>query len=170
MTEELNLPCRYKVFRDSDSNTYYFQTDTGASYEISFIDGSLIFDATPLANLEISNIAIAKTRQGTGRRDINIWETVQAIVSDFFKVTDRILIYTCDSTDTKHYTRHRLFNSWFGKSNLKSEIIKLDADIKSQDGESMLTSMIYHSENSLGHNTITQTFEEVVLILQESKL
>lgn len=168
MTEELDLQSPYKVFLDLDSNSYYFQTDTGAQYDILFTDAKGIFSSTALEDSEVSNIVINKVKSGTGKRDIKISLTIEAILEHFFKNTERILIYQCDNTDNKHVLRNRLFNAWFQNSSLKTTISKLDYVFESQ-APSYYTSLIYHNQNSLGEATITGTFEDITYILSSAK-
>ncbi|MEM9858516.1 MAG: DUF6169 family protein [Bacteroidota bacterium] len=164
MTEELDLPCLYKVFLDTESNTYYFQTQTGAHYEIFFIDSTPLFTSTLIEGCQVSSITIYKTKDGTGIRDNEIAKTVEAVLEHFFRDRNRILIYTCDGEDKKHFQRSRLFNQWFSKSLLKKSISKLDYRFKVEDSET-LSSMIYHQENEYGSANITEAFDDVSYVL-----
>ncbi|UII26540.1 DUF6169 family protein [Fulvivirga maritima] len=168
MTEELNLPCLYKVYRNLEANTYFFSTNTKAEYEILFIDGREIFSFTPLENSEIFNIIINKTKAGTGRRDPEIAKTIEAVLEHFFINKNRILIYTCDSADSRHISRNRLFNKWFINSSLKKALEKLDYHFTLQD-PIYYTSMIFHKDHQLGRVTVIQTFKEVTKVLSDSK-
>jgi len=168
MTEELDLPSPYKVFLDLDTNTYYFQTETGAHYEILFTDAKGIFSSTALEESEVSNIVINKVKSGTGKRDRNIAHTIEAILDHFFKDNERILIYQCDNMDDKHVLRNRLFNAWFQNSSIKGIISKLDYVFERQDPV-YYTSLLYHNQNSLGKATITGTFKDITDILSSAK-
>lgn len=168
MTEELYLPSPYKVFLDLDSNTYYFQTETGAHYEILFTDAKGIFSSTALEESEVSNIVINKVKSGTGKRDCNIALTIEAILDYFFKDNERILIYQCNNMDGKHILRNRLFNTWFQKSYIKGTISKLDYVFEGQDPV-YYTSLMYHNQNSIGEATITSTFQDITYILSSEK-
>lgn len=168
MTEELSLPCHYKVYIDTVSRSYYFNTDTGAHYEILFTDGKPLFSSTEIKDLEVSNIVINKTRQGTGIKDPQISLTIEAIIQHFFADQDRVLIYTCDSVDSKHLLRYRMFNTWFEQSRFKSQVIKLD--FKFENASPMyFTSMIFHKRNRLGIDIITKSFKEITDILSDEK-
>jgi hypothetical protein len=133
-----------------------------------FTNGSSLFTSTKLESLEVYNIVINKTKSGTGKRDPEIALTIESFLVHFFKNEDRILIYTCDSADSRHLLRNRLFNSWFENSQLKNSIEKLDHQFENSE-PLYYSSLIFHKENKLGNTIITATFDEVINILSEAK-
>lgn len=126
MEEVLNLRCRYKVFSDTERNSYTFSTDTSAKYEILFVADSNIFKGTSLENREIFNKVINKLITGSGFADKEIEVTINAIIANFFLKTERVLTYCCDSQDSRENARMRLFNRWFSQSLNKTELVKLE--------------------------------------------
>ena len=168
MKRELSLPCRYKVVLDSKRNSYTFTTDSKAEYEILFTLDNGIFQGTELENGEIYQIVINKIKDGSGGKDDEIKLTVYAVIEHFFSNTNRILIYSCDTGDKRHYARMRMFNIWYTKSDLRSEIKKIDEKIESDD-LLYFTSLIYHSDNEITESNIVKTFKEIVEILRDAK-
>ena len=45
--------------------------------------------------------------------DRAIFPTVVAIISDFFAVHQRVILYICDDSDSKELARKRKFDSWY---------------------------------------------------------
>ena len=165
MTRELNLPCQYKVVYNSYTNSYRFNTDSLAEYEVFFSKADSLFDFTDFAKSDVYHIAINKTRSGLGGRDPQIQITITAIVEHFFKDRDRMLAYVYDSNDGKELIRKRLFKIWEKNEN-HTEIIKMDSIIKTED-MTYHTGIIFHRMNFLGIEAITKGFNEIVKQLTE---
>ena len=47
--------------------------------------------------------------------DLNVYETVVAILEEFFKNDNIALVFICDSHDGRQAIRQRLFNIWFAQ-------------------------------------------------------
>jgi hypothetical protein len=167
MKEELSLPCPYKVSLDTSRNSYQFTTLSGAQYEVLFTLANEIFEATILSGVDAYNVVVNKLLTGNGLRDSNISLTVESIVAHFFIVKNRILAYSCDSDDGRHFARARMFNIWFEKSELEIDLIKCDYEIV---GETVYkTSFIFHKDNDLGVENIVATLNELRDVLQDYK-
>ena len=160
MIGELSLPCRYKVFYNSHSNSYQFSTSSGADYEILFIKDNNLFISTNLEAAEIYSLVINKIRKGLGGQDPEIQKTIIAILLDFFKNQNRILTYVYDSNDGKELVRKRMFKIWHQKT-YHPDLIKLDNSIPTEDCD-YHTGIIFHSENHLGKQKIIKTFELII--------
>ncbi|WP_339786170.1 DUF6169 family protein [uncultured Imperialibacter sp.] len=81
---------------------------------------------------------------------------------------NRILLYTCDSTDGRQLTREQLFNGWYVKSSLNKRISKLDSSL---EGDVVIkSSILFDRENDLGAANISRCFYEVQAVLEESKM
>jgi hypothetical protein len=168
VTEELNLPCRYKVTRDPLKESYKFLTDTGAVYEILFVEENQIFSATVLEGFETYNFVINKLESGEGKMDPEIKSTISAIIEYFFQNKDRILIYVYDSQDGKASVRKRLFDIWACNNKLSSSVLKIDNTIKTDD-LTYHTGMLYHKDNSAGKQNITDSISIINHILTSEK-
>lgn len=167
MNEELSLPCRYKVYTNSERSSYTFSTDTKANYDVLLSPTPELFVSTALEGVEVYSIIIAKKKGGTGKRDPEIVHTISAILNDFFaKGPDRILAYSCERDDTKHLQRKRLFDMWYTNNN--TDYIKMNGQLD-DDGEIYYTGIIFHKENVFGEEVISETFGLVQAALQESK-
>lgn len=168
MKEALSLPCLYKVYLDTSKHSYHFTTSGGARYEVFFQQFNDLFIGTDIEGADIFSVSVNKVMPGDGKRDHEISVTVDHIVDHFFKIKNRILLYTCDSTDGRHLTREKLFNSWYSKSNLNQRLKKLDSSL---EGDVVIkSSILFDYENDLGAENITRSFYEVHSVLKESKV
>lgn len=168
MTEELSLPCPYKVHLDHNRNSYQFTTNTGALYEMLFTADVNILVSTALEGAEIYHAVIEKRKAGTGVKDKNIELTINSIIEHFYESRDRFMTYVCDPTDERDLIRERLFNSWYSNSSLRKQLVKLDGEIGNEEG-SYITSLVYHKENSFGEESIKHTFDRVIELLNSVK-
>ena len=116
-----------------------------------------MFVSTNLEASDIYSLVINKIREGTGGQDPEIQKTIIAILIHFFKDENRILTYVYDSTDGKELIRKRMFRIWQQRAR-HPDFIKLDSSIPTEDTEYQ-TGIIFHRENHLGKQIITQTFE-----------
>lgn len=148
MTEELNLPCLYKVKLDTTTQTYSFTTENLIEYQLVFIDSSSYFSGTSSEDFvsKVYSLNIDKLSDNKAVYDPVVQETVECIVSHFFEDSENSLLYVCDNTDNKQEARKRKFNKWFNDYELKSEFIKLDEVIETPEGIHNI-SMIFHQYN-----------------------
>jgi len=167
MKEELDLPCLYNVILDTVTSTYSFTTDNHIEYKIIFIDCTSFFSGSSTA-FEISkvyNINIDKTSYAKAPLDLNVKNTVDSIITHFFRDKENSLIYVCDTSDLKHEARQRKFGKWYQDSKQKIEFIKLDEVIKTEDAIHY-TSLIYHTENPF-RSSLETGFYEIVETLNK---
>lgn len=167
MKEVLSLQCPYKVILDLQRNSYHFNTQSGAIYEVYFALENSIFDCTYLQDREIYNVQLNKVLSGSGGADKNIAVTIDSIVNHFFIDPDRLLIYSCDGIDSRELTRLRMFNSWYNLSPNKNDITKLDGEITGKDRD-YYSSLIYHNGTRLDKDKIAEAYTDVIMALRDS--
>lgn len=167
MPEELNLPCLYNVILDTVTSVYSFITSNHIEYKVVFMDSTSLFDGTSAA-LEISKVYtvnIDKTSYAKAPLDINVQNAIDCIITHFFQDTENSLIYICDTSDSKHEVRNRKFSKWFNESPGKTNYIKLDEKIITEDAVHY-TSLIYHVHNPF-RSSLKTGFYEVVETLNK---
>lgn len=134
------------TWRD-DTESFYFETHLGLSYSISFIeDYHLNYGYGEYEIDDVSQLIISKKGTTKGN-DIKVALTIQRIIINFFRAKrDNALVYTCDNSDGRQFTRFVLFDKWFNNCGL-TDYIKVDNVLKS--GEKMIyTSLILHKRNT----------------------
>lgn len=130
MKEELNLPTPYKVFKvTADSETFYqFTTQNDTVYDVIFISCESYFpnievckDRVFMLNFDIKK-EVAEKRAYDG----NIEITVAGIIISFFENVENVMLFVCDSTDSKQRHRKITFNRWYNNYKEKLNIVKID--------------------------------------------
>lgn len=86
---------------------YYFDTPSGARYVAYFLDLSSFAENLYTFNFD-------RIQEGTpGIVDSNVFDTICAILKDFFLNHQNSMLLVCDTIDGREAARMRLFNSWF---------------------------------------------------------
>lgn len=169
MTEELSLPCRYKVSFDPETFIYSFTTKNLIEYQVAFIDNVHLFKGTSVEGhvVNVYSLNIEKLSKYTEPLDLNVQQTVACIVVDFFKDTVNSLMYSCDGSDAKEQLRMKKFSKWYDESLFKEHIIKRDEEL----GEDPVTyvSLLYHKQNPL-RTYIEKGYTEIIDILRKPQL
>lgn len=148
------------LFLGGRNNSYAFVTDNQISYEVKFKDSSYLFDG----RLEFPVIAfefILEIEENPDSvrppLDAKIPYTVAAIFRDFFAKNDeQVIIYICDSSDSRQAIRRRKFNQWVElfKGN---EFLKIDAEIVESSKITYYNSLILKT-NHPNRQTIIDVF------------
>lgn len=144
MHEELNLLNPYELVSD-DSDKYWFITECGICYVVTFLNSPGYFSQFPEFNDKILNFSFAPLgyiRDGMSSEKHNvksippcgnkqIMDTIVWILLDSFrKSPEKPIVFICDSSDSPAPCRMRLFDRWFRKA---SELVphcisKYDSD------------------------------------------
>lgn len=168
MNEELELPCRYKVYKNTESFIYSFRTDNNIEYDIIFYDAiDYYVDTSGYENISnVYSLLIDKKTDGVAPYDIETRNTIDAVLNHFFENTSNSLIYECDTSDEKEHLRYRKFNGWYSQGNKSEELIKIDRPIKDNYNTIHYTTLIYHKENPFAddlyesHNEVLNSYEK----------
>ena len=147
MKKELNSLNPYVVTLELDS-TYSFTSDNNAQYTLSLIDASYYLEE-PKPIFEFSVYPVGDVKPP---KDARIQDTITWFLLEFFDENpDNCLLFVCDSSDSRHKARARLFDTWFnllGSNFLEKydhEIILEHED--SDTPTSIVGSLIIHVEN-----------------------
>ena len=138
------------TFAGGEYNSYFFKADSGIIYEIKFKEFFYLFDESSVFSHYTYEFAIEvadNPLQGRPPLDSRIPITVASVFIDFFeRVTEPLVIYICDSSDSKQAARHRKFSQWFdlfGSLNF----VKINANIIDHKLVVYYTSLIIHKSN-----------------------
>lgn len=97
--------------------------------------------------------------------DYYIKNTVVKVIADFLKIDSNVVFYVCDSEDERAHQRHKVFEYWYTKEvELHKSIAKYDYVVKSENGYTVHSSLIYNRDNYLA-DFIIQQFKEEMNIL-----
>lgn len=111
------LPTNYAyAFVDGDELSYLFESNVGVSYRVKFKPGPELVDDLAFEGL-IFEMAIILVINPFAPKlppiDALIPITIAAIVTDFFAIRQRAMVYLCDDSDAKADARRKLFDRWF---------------------------------------------------------
>jgi len=130
MNEELNLPTPYKVFKVScDSEPIYqFTTQNGTVYDVVFISCENYFPDSEVCNGRVFMLNFDISKEVVAKRayDSNIEITIAGIIISFFESAENVMLFVCDSTDSKQRNRKITFNKWYNNHKEKLKIVKID--------------------------------------------
>lgn len=107
--ENINNHAPYGVrHREDNFYSFYFETDFGLKYTISFmLENSFVQSGAFQFCINV---------EGAGRSpgDVKLRQTVFAIIEEFFAVNGKeAMLYLCETGDEKEGLRNRLFIRWF---------------------------------------------------------
>ena len=126
----LNLKSPYKVWPGHRPNEYMFMTDYGGLYYISFMENQLIW-----ADHTYEFGIIPTGKRVSSPNDTKLKQTVIAVIEDFFHENPNVLLYQCETGDSKQAMRARLFQRWFDAYQYKDKYFIKVAMIMDEDVE-----------------------------------
>ena len=156
---------------DSDSSEYAFITSSGMIYSVAFVKADFYFpnnDSFKNDTFELV-IQLDESQKNTwAGRDFNIPSTIASIFKDFFQHHEKVVVFSCDTTDGKQAARNRKFDDWFGQFNDDS-LLKLNETIFDIENQfQYFMSMIISKENP-HKEEIMAAFKELTKTLSEAK-
>jgi Family of unknown function (DUF6169) len=156
---------------DTDDICYTFQTAHDFHYEVYFVHSSYYFPENIHFNQNVFELVIKlldSERTLKTVRDANIPPTIASIFVDFFKDHEKVVVFSCDSSDNKQAARHRKFDDCFLKFNDDS-FDKLNGIIEDTTYHvQYFMSMILRRDNPF-KNEIVNAFEELTVSLSSAK-
>lgn len=138
--EEPHLLTYEFEFSGNIFNSYYFDTPNGIYYEIKFKPSAYLFEGYPAFAYNTFEFAIVVLDNQTGKNpsfDPLVSNTIAKIVFDFFQNHERIILYTCDTSDGRGEARQRRFNLWFDYYK-GVNYWKLDTTFEDPSGDNLL--------------------------------
>lgn len=141
---QINQSSPYKVL-EYEENTACFITDSGVVYMVGFIAES---------NLNIPNAyRLFITPKGRFKHvgtDAKIGQTIAEIIKSFFRNSNDILIYVCDTSDRMQAVRNRKFKIWFRQYTEEGDFYFVSEKIDIGEDEyfaAMIINKLHHSPN-----------------------
>jgi hypothetical protein len=156
---------------NADNNEYTFVTSNELIYNIAFVKADFYFPENSTFNQNVFELIIQldESQKNTRAvRDPKLPSTIAAIFLDFFYSNERVVVFSCDTTDRRQAVRHRKFDDWFKQFNDDS-FIKLNEVIDDIENESQyFMSMILVNTNPLKDEIIV-AFKELKEALLNAK-
>ena len=139
---------------------FVFCTDGGVHYRVSFEKEDIVLGGSSTYQLILQNVD--HIRQA---HDPKVVETVLAIVDEFFRSNQKVLLYLCDTSDGKEGGRNRLFLQWFNRYAQAGRFTIRTANAV-VEGETIYAAIIVETRNPQ-HDCIISDFEKMSALLTE---
>lgn len=127
--DKINSKSPYSVSATQDPNWVRFKTDYGVLYLVGFD-----MDDTSMLDTETYQFTILNGNHKKSPRDPKVRGTIVAIVEDFFVENNEVMLYICETGDSKQSMRSRLFEYWFNHYKKGWNVMYLSATVKDEDG------------------------------------
>ena len=158
--ENVNRKAPYSVVQiEGFPHLYYFHTDYGVDYEIS-IKASDLFIPSGAYVLDIRNIY---NQPSPGDDKLRL--TLLAIIEEFFRCNNDVMLYVTETRDKKQAVRNRLFVRWFNMYELHNQYVIRTAQ-GMMDGQMNFMAIIVRKDNPKLRMAIDE-FEETARFLFE---
>ena len=154
----INVCAPYKVTVDSDyPHFFYFYTDYGIEYEIC-IKANDTFVPSGSYALDIHNKSDLPSPG-----DPKFRQTLMAIIEEFFRQNNDVMLYITETKDMKQASRNRLFVRWFNTYEYRDRYVIKTAEGR-MDGQMNFMAIILRNDNPCLHQAISE-FEETIAFL-----
>ncbi len=158
----------YNFVFDNITNTYNFTTKNSILYRIAFVVDHTF---STIAEVEIPNIyqiVIDKATDETEPLDAGVSITIETIIEQFFANIENALVYICSDENEKSKLRFNVFNRWYEKSKFRNKIVKIDNEIKLNEGQILYTSFLFHKSNP-NYKTLIEVYYKIEEVLNSDK-
>ncbi len=143
--------------REDKQHEFYFWSDYGIEYDISFVPNDSII---PSGAIEIG---INNREHKNSPRDPGFLKTLTAIIEEFFACNDDVMLYLAETGDGKQQYRNRLFLLWFNTYENRHRYVLKTAEGK-MDGQDNFMALIVQIDNPRLAQALEE-FEETADIL-----
>ncbi len=146
----INSKSPYVVTKIESSFTFKFITDSGVIYKIELEKDNL------LQTGETYQLSITNYNNIKSPRDSKLRETIIAILIEFFRANNNVLLYICDTGDEKQSMRSRLFAYWFESSAFRGGLTTSSEIVIDELGVKNYATIIMRSD----HPQLAEILEE----------
>lgn len=126
--ERINAVCPYPLTATRRPLFYNFITDFGVDYTVGFTPSNL------LPKVEAYEFVLTNPGNRKSPRDPKLRQTILALVYEFFRKREAVMLYLCETGDNRQKHRSRLFESWFRSSGSQTTFAFLSAQIPDEEG------------------------------------
>ena len=134
-----------------------FETRFGLHYEIRF------FEEQPIGGCETWQFSFAKADDKSAPEDPYVRFTLFAVIDEFFTENNNVMLYICDTSDSREAARNRLFIRWF-KQSAQPDRFTIRSASTTIEGQGFYAAIIVENRNPLLTN-ITADFDQTAVML-----
>ena len=153
--DRINMIAPYEV--KAEGKQYVFNTVHGLHYEVRF------FEEQPIGGCETWQFSFAKASSETAPEDPYVRFTLFAIIDEFFLENEDVLLYVCDTSDSREAARNRLFIRWF-KQSAQPDRFTIRSASTTIEGQGFYAAIIVENRNPL-LTDITADFDKTAVTL-----
>lgn len=136
--ERINRQSYYEV--KSEMGGFSFVTEAGIQYIVHFTE------EFSLGGCQTYQFMFSKLTKEHSSFDHNVKSTLVTIVKEFFEENHDVLLYICDTSDSREASRDRLFRHWFRQFAETSEYAFYSANAQ-VEGEGFFAAIIVEKNN-----------------------
>lgn len=159
-TEIINKRSPYLVKEKNGEGVYEFATKHGVHYFVDFMEDDF------LVSSNVYQFSIINANHVSSPRDLNVRDTIIAIVDEFFNKNKSALLYICETSDGRQSLRNRLFVSWFEKDLHKNDFVIMTADVQDAEGIMNYAAVIIPLETPNFEEIITE-FKNTIMLFKD---
>ena len=149
----LNFHSPYKVW--IDNGAYKFLTDYGVQYRIEFVENNNIWEDEKAYEFGILN-----ENKKNSPIDSKVKATIQCIIEEFFLTNPDILLYQCETGDSRQAMRARLFTRWFNEFDKRDRFCVKVSILRDEEVDNYIAIIVQKSNPKL--NDILRDFDEFI--------
>lgn len=158
--ERVNAEAPYKLESVPYASLFYsLKTDYEVDYALGFMPNEL------LPGVDAYEFIISNTNNRKSPRDLKLRQTILALLYEFFRQPEAVLIYLCETGDNRQSYRNRLFESWFHTSSRQRGFAYFSADIMDEEGIMNYVALVIRVDHPR-FSWIASRFGEAVQLLR----
>lgn len=157
--DKINTKAPYSVTSTQDPNWVRFKTDYGVLYLAGFDK-----DSTSMPETETYQFTILNGNHKKSPQDTKVRETIIAIIENFFIENNEVMLYICETGDSRQSMRSRLFEYWFHHYNRGWNVVYLSATIKDEFGIPNYAAIIIREDHPHLKEVIREFSDTVTLL------
>ncbi len=150
LIENINKTAAYEVIPASNGIAFDFFTEYGVHYSVSFLYDDVFIEEGAY------QFIIANVNNKKSPNDNRVKDTIFAIVEEFFRENNTVMLYICETGDEKQSMRNRLFERWFSTYHKKALLTCLSSSIVDEDGVTNYATVIIRND----HPQLTKILQE----------
>lgn len=145
----INQTAPYKVFATERYHYYGFETKTGVILYVGF-------DEDDLLTAESYQFVVLNGNNKPSPRDESVKNTIFAIIKEFFRENNAVMLYICETGDGRQAERSRLFSHWFSTFSDKGKYSVLQSSIVDSENVENYFAIILRNDNPNLQQVITE--------------
>ena len=134
---------------------YKFLTDYGVQYRIEFVENNNIWEDEKAYEFSILN-----ENKKNSPNDSKVKATIQCIIEEFFLTNPDILLYQCETGDSRQAMRARLFTRWFNEFDKRDRFCVKVSILRDEEVDNYIAIIVQKSNPKL--NDILRDFDEFI--------